>query len=76
MEKPKNRIVIQKMNGAEKTIRDYITRKDAVTAFYTICDAKGYNYGMPVYDRVNGVNTQVGMETGGIGHDLRITLHI
>lgn len=76
MEKPKNRIVIYRMDGNGKTIRDYITRKDAISAFYEICDQKGYAYGRAIYDESNGKKSQVGMESGGIGHDYRIVLYI
>lgn len=72
MEKPKNRIIIHRMNSNDKIIRDYLTRKDAVSAFYEICDQKGYGYGHAVFQD----KTQVGMETGGVGHDYRIVLYI
>lgn len=76
MEKPKNRIVIYRMNSYDKSIRDYITRKDALSAFYEICDDKGYHYGRPVFDMIDGKTEQVGMESGGVGHDYRIVLYI
>lgn len=59
-----------------KIIRDYLTRKDAITAFYEICDEKGFDYGRPVYETSNRKKTQVGMETGGAGHPYRIVLYI
>lgn len=76
MDKPKNRIVIHTVGCNKKLIRDYITRKDAISAFYDICDSKGYDYGRAVYDQIDGKAVQVGMETGGVGHDLRIVLYI
>lgn len=76
MKTPKNRIVIHRMDSTRKTIHDYGCRRDAMVAFYSICDAKGYNYGHPIYERVGGVKTQVAQQSGGIGHEYKIVLYV
>lgn len=69
------RVVLYKMNGSGKIVKDYLTRKEAVNAYYEICDSKGYKYGKPTYNYVGKKKVQDGMETGGIGHDFRINLY-
>ncbi|MFN5252146.1 MAG: hypothetical protein ACK5DE_13995 [Bacteroidota bacterium] len=69
------RVVLYKMNSSGKIVKDYLTRKEAVTAYYEICDSKGYNYGKPTFKYEGTIKVQDGMETGGIGHDLKIKLY-
>lgn len=70
----KNRIVLHRTNASSKIIHDYLTRKDAITAFYEICDKKGFTYGKPVYATKNGIKSQVGMES--VGNEYRIVLYL
>jgi hypothetical protein len=77
MEKTKNRIVVEKMKGGDRRrVRDFASRKDAVEGFYSLCDFYGCNFGTPVFNRIDGVNTQVGMVAGGDGYKVRLTLYI
>lgn len=69
-----NRIVISKTNSPSKVIRDYFTRKEAITAYYELCDQKGFSYGSPIYRMESGKRVYAGMETGG--SDCTIFLYI
>lgn len=76
MDKPKNRIVIQNTGENRRRVFEYITQRDAISSFYSRCDQLDYPYGSPIYDVIDGKRVQVGMETGGIGYDYKITLYI
>jgi len=43
---------------------DFATQREAINSFITRCDELGYDY----------YETSTGMEAGGIGHDLLITV--
>lgn len=66
------RVVIYKKNGTGKIVKDYQTRKEAITAYYELCDSKGYTYGKPTYTFVDKKKVQEGMETNG--NDYKINL--
>jgi hypothetical protein len=67
-----NRIIICRKNS--KRIRDYVTRKDAVADYYTICDNLGLNYGSEIYELENGKRVHKGLQTRN--QDLSVSLYI
>ncbi len=54
------KVIITKMDGSEKVVKEFITIKDAQDYFYNWCDEHGYN--SRLYNE----------EAGGRGHDYRI----
>jgi len=69
------RVIIYKLNGSGKIVKDYLTRKEATEAYYNFCDLKKCNYGSPVYSYNRDLNRseQIGMES--VGTEVKINLY-